>query len=248
MKKDNEHLCPICGQPTVYYMGNYRKDGLCMKHSSQLKNGEIVLEDGLFKDAKTKKVLNKDYKEPEPKPSEKEVKVEKYCKCISCGRKVEPGFLFCPECYKKYANKELLVKITHCKEVNILDDSYEGRYTCKDGHVVKSKAEIIIDNYLFEHMIPHAYEKALPIDADPEHDLHPDFCLPNFKGKGKDIYLEYWGYNENNIKYTESKNYKIKCYKERKVTIISLEDKDISDIEASLGRKLEFYKEDTIND
>lgn len=251
MKKDDQHFCPICGAPTFYYMGNYRKDGLCIKHGNLLKSGEIIFEDGLFKDAKTKKVLNKDYVEPEPikenKPS-KENKLEKYSKCLACGRKVEPGYLFCPDCYHKYVNKELLIKITNCKEVEILDDSYEGRYTCKDGHVVKSKAEIIIDNYLFEHMIPHAYEKALPIDANAEHDLHPDFCLPNYKGKGKDIFIEYWGYNENNIKYTESKNYKIKCYKERKVTIISLEDKDISDIEASLGRKLEFYKEGVVND
>lgn len=239
---NEKRICPICGKPTVYYMGNYRKDGLCSKHSLDFKDGKIIADDGLFKDSETGAVLNKDYK------AIKEEKLEKYSKCIACGKKVEPGYFFCTDCYKKYANKELLVKITHCKEVNILDDSYEGRYTCKDGHVVKSKAEIIIDNYLFEHMIPHAYEKALPIDGDSEHDLHPDFCLPNFKNKGHDVYIEYWGYNENNIKYTESKKYKIKVYKERKVTLISLEDKDISDIEASLGRKLEFYKEAEINE
>ena len=39
-----EHLCPICGKPTVYYMGKYRKDGLCMKHSSEFKEGKIILE------------------------------------------------------------------------------------------------------------------------------------------------------------------------------------------------------------
>lgn len=238
MKKE-EHLCPICGEPTYKYMGNYRKDGLCQKHGAALKSGEIILDEGLFRDVKTGKILNKDYKEP---------KMEKHARCLACGKKVEPGYLFCSDCYHKYADKDLLIRISHCKDPKILDDSYEGKYVCKDGHVVKSKAEIIIDNYLFEHMIPHAYEKALPIDADPEHDLHPDFCLPNFKNKGLDVYIEYWGYNENNIKYTESKKYKIKIYKEKKTTVISTEDKDISDIEASLGRKLEYYKEKEVNE
>ena len=41
---------------------------------------------------------------------------------------------------------------------------------------------MIIDNWLFDHNIPHAYEKKLPIDADENHDLHPDFLTGiNFK-------------------------------------------------------------------
>ena len=245
----SEKLCPICENPTRFYMGNYRKDGLCAKHAEELKAGKIILdENGLFRDAKTNKVLNKDYIEPKKNTKKVEEKIPSEAKCIACGRKVNPGFLFCSDCYHKYVDKKLLVEITNCKDIKILDESYEGKYTCKDGHVVKSKAELIIDNYLFEHMIPHAYEKALPIDANAEHDLHPDFCLPNFNGSGEDVYIEYWGFNDNNIKYTESKNYKIKIYKEKKITIISTEDKDISDIEASLNRKLTYYKKVCVNE
>lgn len=36
----------------------------------------------------------------------------------------------------------------------------------KTGNIVKSKSEMIIDNWLFDYNIPHAYEKILPIDAD----------------------------------------------------------------------------------
>lgn len=243
-----ELKCPICGQPTRVYMGNARKDRLCAKHADELKAGRLVVNDkGLFVESKTGKVLNKDYKEP---VKEKEVVTEQkgVSKCIACGKETKPGFLFCPSCYKRFVDKKLLVEITNCREITILDDSYEGKFTCTDGHIVKSKSEMIIDNWLFDHNIPHAYEKKLPIDSDEKHDLHPDFCLPGYGDDKDDIYIEYWGYNEKNIEYTKSKNYKMKIYKELKVTVICLEEKDIMDISASLSRKLKFYKKGQINE
>ena len=56
-------------------------------------------------------------------------------KCITCG-KVTDGLLFCSNCYFKYKDKELLFKITNCSNIELLDGDYEGRYTCKDGHIV----------------------------------------------------------------------------------------------------------------
>jgi hypothetical protein len=242
---DKKLLCPICGQPTRVYMGNARKDLLCGAHANALKSGEIILDErGLFVDSKTCKVLNRDY--IETKVEDK--KTEGIVKCIACGKETKPGFLFCTGCYKKYNDKKLLVEITNCKEITILDDSYEGKYTCTDGHIVKSKSEMIIDNWLFDKGIPHAYEKRLPIDADESHDLHPDFYLPGYGDDPDDIYIEYWGYNESNIKYTESKNYKLKEYKKQKVTVICLEEKDMMDINASMNRKLKFYTKGTINE
>lgn len=242
---DNKLLCPICGQPTRIYMGHARKDLLCAKHAKALKADKIEINDkGLFIEKETGKVLNKDYVEPK----KEEKKQEGIVKCIACGKETKPGFLFCGGCYKKYADKKLLVEITGCRDITILDDSYEGKFTCTDGHVVKSKSEMIIDNWLFDHSIPHAYEKKLPIDADESHDLHPDFCLPGYGDDPDDIYIEYWGYNEANIKYTESKNYKMKVYKKLKVTVICLEEKDIMDINASMSRKLKFYKKGIINE
>ena len=243
-----ELKCPICGQPTRVYMGNARKDRLCAKHADELKAEKIVVnEKGLFIEKATGKILNKDYveekKEQKPQSEQKGV-----AKCIACGKETKPGFLFCVSCYKKYADKKLLVEINNCRDITILDDSYEGKFTCTDGHVVKSKSEMIIDNWLFEHGIPHAYEKKLPIDANENHDLHPDFCLPGYQDDPDDVYIEYWGYNESNKEYTKSKNYKMKVYKELKVTVICLEEKDIMDINASMSRKLKFYKKGTINE
>ncbi|MEG2451098.1 MAG: hypothetical protein RSB09_05115, partial [Clostridia bacterium] len=50
-------------------------------------------------------------------------------KCIICGKETD-GLLFCPSCYYKYKDKELLFKITNCSNVELLDADYEGRYTC----------------------------------------------------------------------------------------------------------------------
>ena len=47
---------------------------------------------------------------------------------------------------------------------------------------------------------------------------------------------------------TKSKNYKMKIYKDLKITLICLEEKDIMDISASLSRKLKFYKKGQINE
>ena len=170
-------------------------------------------------------------------------------KCITCGKHTD-GLLFCPNCYHNYKNKELLFKITNCSNVELLDVDYEGRYTCKDGHIVKSKSERDIDNYLFEHGISHAYERELPYGATDKEVLHPDFYLPHYLGENKHVYIEHWGYNENNIQYTKTKKFKMPIYEKLKVTLICTYEKtDMGKIETVLDRKLnkQFIKENKIN-
>lgn len=174
---------------------------------------------------------------------------ENKSKCITCGKQTE-GFLFCPTCYKKYKNKELLFKITNCSSVELLDEDYEGKYTCKDGHIVKSKSERDIDNFLFENDIQHAYEKELPYGAKENEILHPDFFLKDYLGKGKHVYIEHWGYNENNIQYTKTKKFKMPIYEDLKITLVcTYEKSDSGKIDSVLERKLNknFIKENEIN-
>lgn len=170
-------------------------------------------------------------------------------KCITCGKQTD-GLLFCSTCYHKYKNKELLFKITNCTNVELLDYDYEGRYTCDDGHIVKSKSERDIDNYLFGKGIPHAYETTLPYGATEKEVLRPDFYLPNYLGKHKDVYIEHWGYNENNIQYTKTKKFKMPIYNKLGITLVCIyEKKDMGNIKAALDRKLnkDYIKPNTIN-
>jgi len=126
------------------------------------------------------------------------------------------GFFFCRGCYHKYKDKRLLIEIGNCKDITILDDSYEGSYNCDDGHVVKSKSEMIIDNYLFEKGVSHAYEKDLPIDENANRDLHPDFFLLNLSNDGVDVYIEHWGYNETTLSILNQKNINWQSTRKRK--------------------------------
>ncbi|MDP8206810.1 MAG: hypothetical protein P9L92_09125 [Candidatus Electryonea clarkiae] len=100
-----------------------------------------------------------------------------------------------------------------------------------DGHYVRSKAELLIDNYLYMSEIVHAYERKLPI----EEDVYCDFYLPE-----KKVYIEYWGY-ENNEKYTARKKKKIEIYKKYGFNLIQLEDKHVQDLDDVLPKLLLKY-------
>ena len=236
--------CPICGKPTAHIYGNYNRYGLCVEHSKQEKAGQIEQcpDCGkwhhVFEKCECKKNTNKE----EPKNnSEENFTDQKENKCLLCD-KDSGKYLFCKECFSKYHGKTLLLKITCDKnqKLELLNESYEGVYTCKDGHIVKSKSERDIDNYLFEHKIAHAYEKPLVIGNEV---FKPDFYL-----KDQDVYIEHWGYDESNKEYTRRKEYKIPKYKEKGITLITTTEKDMQDVETSLELKLSNYKKGEINE
>ncbi len=63
-------------------------------------------------------------------------------------------------------------------------DNYPASFRTLDGHRVRSKAEMIIDNILYQYGLVHAYERKLPIDEN----VVSDFYIPAGK-----VYIEYWG-------------------------------------------------------
>ena len=236
--------CIICGKKTK----GYAFCKLCYnKHTLEelnellnnyiQKNSENAAENNIKKEIENKEINE----EPNKVQKNRTIIIDNEHKnrCLTCGRETD-GLLFCASCYKKYKNKGLLFKITNCSNVELLDESYEGIYACDDGHIVKSKSEILIDNYLFEKKIPHAYESGIKYGNGKDDIIKPDFYLPNYLGDGKDVYIEHWGYNENNRKYTESKNFKMPIYRERGITLINTyENSDMRDLKASLNWKLD---------
>ena len=242
----NENLiCPICGEPTYLVMGkNPRKDRLCGKHATLFFHKKIEQCSDCNSWIKVGEIC--ECKKPAKQPITQEsdtrkiivINEENKSRCITCGKKTD-GLLFCGFCYRQYHKKDLLFRITACSSVELLDEDYEGRYTCKDGHIVKSKSEREIDNYLFEKGIPHAYEKQLSYGKTDKEILHPDFYLPNYLGKDKHVFLEHWGYNENNRDYTKTKDFKIPIYEKLGITLVCTYEKtDASDIDSALDRKL----------
>lgn len=158
--------------------------------------------------------------------------------CIICG-KPSNGKHLCINCYHKCKNKSILLKIDKCQFPAItLDESYEGVFPCLDGHIVKSMAEQTIDNYLCRHAIFHGYELPLAIGIGRE-PLKPDFCLKNYLGEGKDVYIEYFGM-EGDPEYDKKTAYKMPIYREKGITLICLYRKeDGHNLEFALDQKLD---------
>ena len=107
-------------------------------------------------------------------------------------------------------------------------DKFKAEYRTNDGHYVRSRAEVIISNWLFSECIAHAYEKRVPI----EEDVYCDFYIP----KGK-IYIEFWGY-EDDEKYLARKQKKRELYKKYNLNLIEIDDSKINNIDDFLPREL----------
>jgi hypothetical protein len=111
---------------------------------------------------------------------------------------------------------------------------YPAEYRAKDGHYVRSKAELTIDDSLYLWGIAHAYEKKLP---NTEKIVYSDFHIPSGNSRPKAVYIEYWGM-EYDEKYNQRKKEKIKIYNELDLILIQLNDTDIKNIEDSLQKYL----------
>jgi hypothetical protein len=114
---------------------------------------------------------------------------------------------------------------------------YPATYRTQDGHMVRSKSEVIIDNWLYISGLVHSYEKKLPIDEE----VVSDFYIPSGNGRPQAVYIEYWGL-ENDPKYKDRMKKKIEIYKKYEFPLIELIDKDIENIDDVLPRKLLQFK------
>lgn len=89
-------ICPICGEVTSSYMGNYRKDRLCRKHATDLKNGKITFCDKCQTWHETNKPCKCSNKSQEKLAPERTPQPDS--KCIVCGKNAPNGPL-CKDCY-----------------------------------------------------------------------------------------------------------------------------------------------------
>jgi len=110
-------------------------------------------------------------------------------------------------------------------------EKFPATLRTKDGHIVRSRAEVIIDNALYDYKLAHAYERKLPI----EEDLYSDFFIPT-----ENVYIEFWGM-ENDPKYAKRKKVKLEIYKKYDFKLIELNDSDISNLDDHLPKKLLKY-------
>lgn len=133
------------------------------------------------------------------------------------------------ESQKDYRNDlEIQEKLPEKKSGDSFRDKFPATLRTKDGHMVRSRAEVIIDNALYDYKLAHAYERKVPI----EEDMYSDFFIPT-----ENVYIEFWGL-ENDPKYAERKKVKISTYKKYDFKLIELSDDDISNLDDHLPKKL----------
>ena len=116
-------------------------------------------------------------------------------------------------------------------------EKFEAKHRTIDGHYVRSKAEMLIDNWLYQYGLIHAYERKLPIDED----VYCDFYIPSGNGRQQAVYIEFLGL-ENDAKYLERKKKKIEIYKREGLSLIELTDADLQNIDDILAKKLRQFK------
>ncbi|MHA2244111.1 MAG: hypothetical protein ACXADY_04025 [Candidatus Hodarchaeales archaeon] len=107
----------------------------------------------------------------------------------------------------------------------------QRRYRTKDGDIVKSRAEVIVDDALVDLKITHEYEKEIRLG---DKIYKPDWYLPDY-----DLFIEYWGM-EDNRSYQVYQREKQKTYGEYNIPYLSLADKDLEDRFALEERILAF--------
>lgn len=105
------------------------------------------------------------------------------------------------------------------------------KFTCLDGHVTRSKGEMIIDNMLTHLNLHHEYENTIKVSGAP---IKYDWFLPEY-----DVYIEYWGYFGKD--YINRKNEKKQLYRKGKLKLISIEDVMLEDIYKNLKIELEKF-------
>lgn len=229
--------CQVCGKPS----GMYPICPACFKLRDA---GEVVKCEkcGVWhKTAEPCKCSNEIVSAKTEIPSPKTPTIEKTNarKCLLCDNDAGDNH-FCPSCYKKHKDHCIIISIKNCRDTEIIEKYAEGIiYVCQDGHQVRSKSEMLIDDFLYNHKIMHCYEYAFPVDM--EKTIYPDFYLPDL-----DVYIEHFGIN-NSEKYAKEKKYKLDIYREKGVTIICTNENDMQRPEFSLKKKLDYRKEGQIN-
>ena len=199
--------CSICGKPSGMYP-------LCKTHMEMKNNGEVV---------KCEKCGTWHLTQETCKCKiEKEDKNE--ITCLICG-KPSNGKHFCYDCWNKYKDHSIDVRITNCKEVEILDQYGNLIVECDDGRKVRSRAEALISNFFYNNKIRSVYEKTIYYDDEngESKTLHPDFYLPDYE-----LYIEY-----NEIKkksYLKNKEYTKKIYEKLGLKIIIINNENLNSI------------------
>ena len=159
----------------------------------------------------------------------------KVTKCQECGKWKKDSLPLCKDCWlKQKKDEEKKSESYQPSEAEKEDTNFRNKFPTElrtdDGHMVRSRGEVMIDNWLYHQGIVHAYERKVPIKED----ILCDFFIP----KGN-IWIEYWGLDDE--KYLKRKEFKRMCYTKYEKNLIELINEDIEHLDDIMPIKLRPY-------
>ncbi|TFH90353.1 glycerol kinase [Vibrio ouci] len=117
------------------------------------------------------------------------------------------------------------------KSLSSFRQKFEAKHRTLDGHYVRSKGELIIDNWLYMNGVVHAYDRQLPI----EQDVLSDFYLPSGK-----VYLQYWGSDTGEVPETERQAIR-QIYEQHNFALIEVLPEEVAQLDDVLPARLKAF-------
>ncbi|EHZ2643988.1 glycerol kinase [Vibrio parahaemolyticus] len=114
------------------------------------------------------------------------------------------------------------------KSYSSFRQKFEAKHRTLDGHYVRSKGELLIDNWLYLAGIVHAYERQLPI----EQEVMSDFYLPAGK-----LYLQFWGSDSGETPEIEREAIRA-VYQQHNFNLIEVEPSELDKLDEVLPKRL----------
>ncbi|WP_329354510.1 glycerol kinase [Vibrio natriegens] len=114
------------------------------------------------------------------------------------------------------------------KSFSSFRQKFEAKHRTLDGHYVRSKGELLIDNWLYLAGVVHAYERQLPI----EQDVTSDFYLPTGK-----VYLQFWGSDHGEISQDDRETIRA-VYEQHQFNLIEVDASELERLDEVLPQRL----------
>lgn len=103
----------------------------------------------------------------------------------------------------------------------------------KRGEVVRSRSERKIADYFYENRIEYDYEKPVNIKGHSGWKIiNPDFYLPEYN-----VYVEFWGWADEDKKYNQNMKWKMKQYYDNGINFISIYPRNLKDLDRIFKQK-----------
>lgn len=103
------------------------------------------------------------------------------------------------------------------------------RYPAEDGHLLKNRNEVTIDNWLYHQLVVHAFGKKVYLSSTPDQELRCGFFLPEVN-----LYIEYFDTLEES---EERRN----IYKANRLNLILVDKEQVEKINESMPSLLKLY-------